>query len=55
VATRVLEAARERGLLLGKGGLYGNCLRIGPPLSLTDTEAREGLTMLVDAIAEVSS
>jgi 4-aminobutyrate aminotransferase len=54
-ATRVLEAARERGLLLGKGGLYGNCLRIGPPLSLTDTEAREGLTMLVDAIAEVSS
>ncbi|UYM04444.1 aspartate aminotransferase family protein [Solicola gregarius] len=49
-AARVLEAARERGLLIGKGGLHGNCLRIAPPLTLTESEAREGLAMLVDAL-----
>ena len=49
-ATAVHEAARERGLLVGKGGLYGNCLRIAPPLTLSEAEAREGLGLLVDAV-----
>ncbi|MDE3164650.1 MAG: aspartate aminotransferase family protein [Acidobacteriota bacterium] len=30
----LLEAARERGLLLGKGGLYGNVIRITPPMNI---------------------
>ncbi|RIV39939.1 aspartate aminotransferase family protein [Micromonospora radicis] len=47
---RVFEACRERGLLTGKGGLYGNVLRMGPPLTLTEQEAHEGLAILVDAI-----
>ncbi|MEV4713802.1 aspartate aminotransferase family protein [Micromonospora sp. NPDC049374] len=50
LATRVFEACREGGLLTGKGGLYGNVLRMGPPLTLTEEEAREGLAILVDAI-----
>lgn len=29
-----LEECQERGLLLGKGGLYGNVIRIAPPLSI---------------------
>lgn len=49
-ATRVQEAARERGLLIGKGGLYGNCLRVAPPLTLDESHAREGLDLLVDAL-----
>ncbi|GAA4586948.1 4-aminobutyrate aminotransferase [Actinoplanes octamycinicus] len=48
---RVFDLCRERGLLVGKGGLYGNVLRIGPPLTLTEEEAREGLAILTDAIA----
>lgn len=49
-ATQVFEACRAGGLLVGKGGLYGNVVRLGPPLTLTEEEAREGLAILVDAI-----
>ena len=52
-AGRVLEATRERGVLVGKGGLHGNVLRIAPPLSLTRDEADEGLHALLDALTEV--
>ncbi|KAB1935506.1 aspartate aminotransferase family protein [Micromonospora sp. ALFpr18c] len=50
LTNQVFEAARDGGLLAGKGGLYGNVLRMGPPLTLTEEEAREGLAILVDAI-----
>jgi 4-aminobutyrate aminotransferase-like enzyme len=33
-ATQVMEAARENRLLLGKGGMYGNVLRISPPMNV---------------------
>ncbi|TBL41756.1 aspartate aminotransferase family protein [Verrucosispora sp. SN26_14.1] len=52
---RVFEACRQGGLLVGKGGLYGNVLRMGPPLTLTEEEAREGLAVLVEAIRSASS
>ena len=58
MTARVFEACRAGGLLAGKGGLYGNVLRMGPPLTLTEDEAREGLAILVDAIrssAEVAA
>jgi alanine-glyoxylate transaminase/(R)-3-amino-2-methylpropionate-pyruvate transaminase len=38
-AAEVLELAKERGLLLGKGGLYGNTLRIKPPLCISRDDA----------------
>ncbi|HEY5832539.1 aspartate aminotransferase family protein [Streptomyces sp.] len=46
----VLEAAREHGLLIGKGGRAGNALRIAPPLSLTVAEAEEGAQALEAAL-----
>ncbi len=52
-AGAVLEAAREEGLLIGKGGLYGNALRIAPPLSLTEEEADEGFDRLERALRSV--
>ena len=50
----LMEACRRRGLLIGKGGLYGNVLRITPMLNVTESEIDEGVDALVDAIAEVS-
>ena len=52
---RVFEACREGGLLVGKGGLYNNVLRMGPPLTLTEDEAREGLAVLTDAITATAA
>ena len=45
----VMEAARERGLLIGKGGLHGNTLRIKPPLCITKDDAQ----FLIDCLDEV--
>src|SRR5712692_10624422 len=55
LAARMLEETRERGLLIGKGGLYGHALRMAPPLTLTDAEAREGLGILIDALRAVDA
>ncbi|HEX6416889.1 MAG TPA: aspartate aminotransferase family protein [Acidimicrobiales bacterium] len=52
-AARVLELARRRGLLVGRGGLHGNCLRVAPPLSLTAEEADDGAGVLADVLADV--
>jgi len=54
LAGRVLEETRARGLLVGKGGLYGHALRMAPPLTLSEPEAREGLAILIDALRAVS-
>jgi 4-aminobutyrate aminotransferase len=50
----VMEEARVEGLLIGKGGLYGNTLRIAPALSITEEEAEQGLDMLRTAIHRAS-
>jgi 4-aminobutyrate aminotransferase len=50
----VMESAKDKGLLIGKGGLYGNTLRIAPPLSITEDEADEGLNILEAAIASAT-
>jgi 4-aminobutyrate aminotransferase len=52
LASRVLEAAKRRGVLIGKGGLYGNTLRIAPPMSVTIDDADEAFDALAEAIAE---
>ena len=52
---RVFDECRAGGLLVGKGGLYNNVLRIGPPLTLTEDEAREGLAILSDALTRVDA
>jgi len=53
-AVALMEAAREEGLLIGKGGLYGNALRIAPPLLISEDEIGEGLEKLGRAMAQVN-
>jgi len=55
LATRALEEARDRGLLIGKGGLQGNSLRMAPPMNITEADAKEGLGMLIDALRDVDA
>ena len=52
-AGAVLESARRRGVLIGKGGLHGNVLRIAPPMTITADEADEGLAALTESLTEV--
>jgi 4-aminobutyrate aminotransferase len=54
-ATRMMEETRERGLLIGKGGLHGNVLRIAPALTVTEAEAAEGLDILAKSLAAVEA
>jgi alanine-glyoxylate transaminase/(R)-3-amino-2-methylpropionate-pyruvate transaminase len=51
----VLEAAREMGVLLGKGGLAGNVLRIKPPMCITADDVDFALDVLDRAFARVGA
>jgi 4-aminobutyrate aminotransferase len=48
------EACKRHGLLVGKGGLYGNVIRLAPMLNVTTDELDEGIAAIQAAIADVS-
>ena len=52
-ANALLEACRDEGLLLGHGGMWGHCIRIGPSLLVTEGEIAEGLEKLGRACERV--
>ncbi|HZM40282.1 MAG TPA: aspartate aminotransferase family protein [Acidimicrobiales bacterium] len=52
-AGRLLEETRERGLLVGKGGLHGNVIRMAPAMTVTDDEAGEALDVLAASLDAV--
>ncbi|MFC4115999.1 aspartate aminotransferase family protein [Nonomuraea zeae] len=54
-ATRFMEETKKAGLLAGKGGLYGNAIRMAPPLTLTVDEATEGLAIIVHALEVIDA
>jgi 4-aminobutyrate aminotransferase-like enzyme len=51
-ATAVLEAAKDRGLIIGKGGLLGNVLRISPALNVTKDDADKAADLLDQAFTD---
>ncbi len=50
-AVRLFEETKKRGLLIGKGGLYGNVIRISPPLVVNAGEVDEALKILDESLA----
>ena len=51
----VTTYAREHGLILLSCGLYGNVIRLLPPLSATDEELERGLAILEEALGDAGS
>lgn len=49
-----VDACKENGLLLGKGGLYGNVVRIAPHLNVSSDDVDIALDIMADALVEVS-
>jgi len=52
-AGRLLEECRKRGLLIGKGGLYGNVLRIAPPLTVTEQEIDTAARIIAESVSVI--
>jgi 4-aminobutyrate aminotransferase-like enzyme len=51
LTVRLFEATKERGLLIGKGGLLNNVLRLSPPLVVEESEVDDALAILDQAFA----
>jgi len=49
----VLEGTRRRGVLIGKGGLWGNVLRLAPPLTVSEPQIDELIAALDASLAEL--
>ena len=54
-AAAVLEATRRRGLLIGRGGLAGQVLRISPPLSVTADEVDRAADIIMESLSEADA
>jgi 4-aminobutyrate aminotransferase-like enzyme len=52
---QLLEAAREARILLGKGGLYGNVLRISPPMNISKSDVDNFTKALDEAFTRVAA
>ena len=49
----ILEAARNNGLLVGKGGMYANVIRMAPPMNISKADVDEGIRLLDKSFSEV--
>src|ERR1700732_2821931 len=53
--TQLLERTRENGLLIGKGGLYGNVVRLSPMLNISKGDVDEAIRLLDKSFSEVQA
>ncbi|MGI9102004.1 MAG: aspartate aminotransferase family protein [Terriglobales bacterium] len=51
---RVMDEARKAGLIIGKGGLFGNAIRMSPPLNISKADVDEAIRKLDAAFSKVS-
>ena len=50
---RLMGETKDRGLLIGRGGLYGNCVRISPSLNIGRSEIDEALSILASSFRSI--
>jgi len=53
-ATALIAAARKHGLLIGKGGLYGNTIRIAPHLNVSSHDLEAGCDLIEKALKDIT-
>ncbi len=53
-AVAIADGCKERGLLVGKGGLYGNVVRIAPMLNISEAEVDEAADILDATITSIT-
>ena len=54
VMNALLEATREHGLLIGKGGLSGNTVRLSPPLNINKADVEAAIDILDRSLSDVA-
>jgi 4-aminobutyrate aminotransferase len=54
LTNQVLERTRANGLIVGKGGLFGNVVRMSPPLNISKADIDEALRILDKSLAEAA-
>ena len=52
---RFMDEAKNRGLLVGKGGLYGNVIRTSPPLNINKADVDEAIRIMDEALTAVEA
>ena len=52
-ADQFMEETKKRGLLIGRGGIYGTALRIAPPLIISNSEVEEALGIMDDSFKAI--
>jgi 4-aminobutyrate aminotransferase-like enzyme len=52
---QVFEKTREFGLLIGKGGLWGHVIRLGPPLNCSKNDVDEAIKALDQAFSSLGA
>jgi 4-aminobutyrate aminotransferase-like enzyme len=52
---KLFEETKKRGLLIGKGGLYGNVARISPPLIASEADVTEAVGILGEGLAAIGA
>jgi 4-aminobutyrate aminotransferase-like enzyme len=55
IALKLLDGAKNRGLIVGKGGLHANVIRICPPLIVTTSDVDAAIEILDSALTEIEA
>ncbi len=53
--SRLFEETKKRGLLIGRGGLYNNTMRISPALNIGKADVEEALKIMDESLATFAS